>query len=344
MFKESFLSPNCNIMIRLFLFITISWVTVHAFAVQNAGKSTTKGSNYQMHVVKFGETLTKIAQKYGVSKVEILKINPSLTENSIYPDQIIRIPKMTKEKGVTDTKSINNKENDKPLTDERGVSKNAKYHTVEKGQTLFSIAKTYGITVSDIVKWNNLPDLNVKIGTSLLVSQPSAAAVPVKAAPEPAAVSTKPEIDLKPVLRPSELPPSKGDIQKDTPDNPLPVSDEETPDIQASYNESQKELSKIYKLKSGAQAAQVQKGTGAPMTTTLGAMESTYFAMHKTLPIGTIIKIKNLTNSKIVYAKVIGKLPETDENKHVIVRYSMGVKKDLQLQNGKCYLQIEYPN
>ena len=48
-------------------------------------------------------------------------------------------------------------------------------------------------------------------------------------------------------------------------------------------------------------------------------------------------------NFKIIYAKVIGKLPETDENKHVIVRYSLGVKKDLQLQNGKCYVQVEYP-
>ncbi len=116
----------------------------------------------------------------------------------------------------------------------------------------------------------------------------------------------------------------------------------EKPDIQANDNESQKELAKMFKDKTAAGNIQITKGTGAPMTTTLGAMENVYFAMHKTLPIGTIIKIKNLVNSKIVYAKVIGKLPETDENKHVIVRYSLGVKKDLQLQNGKCYVQIEY--
>jgi hypothetical protein len=66
--------------------------------------------------------------------------------------------------------------------------------------------------------------------------------------------------------------------------------------------------------------------------------------MHKWLPVGTIVKIKNMVNSKIVYAKVIGKLPDIDENKNVIVRYSLGVKKDLQLQNGKCYLQLEYAN
>ncbi|MBK9328130.1 MAG: LysM peptidoglycan-binding domain-containing protein [Sphingobacteriales bacterium] len=333
-------------MSRFILFIIISWFTILSVMGQNAGKTTVKSSNYQMHVVKFGETLTKIAQKYDVPKVEILKNNPSLTENSINPDQIIRIPKEVKNKDITVTKSTISKEDDKPLTDVKTAVKNVKYHIVEKGQTLFSIAKTYNITVSDIVKWNNLPDLNVKIGTSLMVNQSSAATVPVKTTTEPATVvNTKPEIDLKPVLKQSDIPSAaKGEMQKEAMENPLPATDEGTPDIQASFNETQKELSKTYKLKAGALAVQLQKGTGAPMTTTLGAMETTYFAMHKTLSIGTVIKIKNLTNSKIVYAKVIGKLPETDENKHVMLRYSMGVKKDLQLQNGKCYLQIEYPN
>ncbi|HOY41726.1 MAG TPA: hypothetical protein PLX60_07685, partial [Chitinophagales bacterium] len=120
-------------------------------------------------------------------------------------------------------------------------------------------------------------------------------------------------------------------------------SETQKPDIQASENGNQKELIKLFKDKAAGSKIIVTKGTGAPMTTTLGAMETVYFAMHKSLPIGTIIKIKNLVNSKIIYAKVIGKLPETDENKHVIVRYSLGVKKDLQLQNGKCYVQVEYP-
>lgn len=331
-------------MSRFILFFIIFGVTTLSVVSQNAIKTTAKSSNYQMHVVKFGETLTKIAQKYNVTKVDILKINPSLIENSISPDQIIRIPKTIKGKDITDSKTKTNKGNGQVVAEEKNAAKTTKYHTVEKGQTLYSIAKTYSITVTDIVKWNNLPDLNVKMGTSLLVSQPEMASVPAKTPPVPSVVTnTKPEIDLKPVLKQPEIPVSKGEMIKESAETPV-ITDETTPDIQASNNESQKELSKAYKLKATTQSIQVQKGTGAPMTTTLGAMETTYFAMHKTLSIGTVIKIKNLTNSKVVYAKVIGKLPETDENKHVIVRYSLGVKKDLQLQNGKCYLQIEYPN
>ena len=58
---------------------------------------------------------------------------------------------------------------------------------------------------------------------------------------------------------------------------------------------------------------------------------------------GMVIKIKNLVNSKVVYAKVIGKLFDNQDNKNIIVRYSAGVKKDLQLQNGKNYVEIEIP-
>ncbi|MFN8237661.1 MAG: LysM peptidoglycan-binding domain-containing protein [Chitinophagales bacterium] len=331
-------------MSRFILFITLFWITTISVLGQNSSKTTSKSSTYQMHVVKFGETLTKIAQKYNVSKVDILKINPSLIENSISPDQIIRIPKNPKDKSITNSKTTTNYDNTKPASEGKAIVKNAQYHTVEKGQTLFSIAKTYNVSVADIVKWNNLPDNSVKIGTQLLVNQPSTAAIATKTVTEPSVVTNaKPDIDLKPVLKQTEIAVPKGEIVNEPEEAPS-VADETTPDIQASNNESQKELGKTYKLKAATQTIQVQKGTGAPMTTTLGAMETTYFAMHKTLSIGTVIKIKNLTNSKIVYAKVIGKLPETDENKHVIVRYSMGVKKDLQLQNGKCYLQIEYPN
>ena len=61
----------------------------------------------------------------------------------------------------------------------------------------------------------------------------------------------------------------------------------------------QKDLAKIFKAKAASMSVQTAKGTGAPMTTTLGAMESVYFAMHKWLPIGTIIKIKNLVKGQL---------------------------------------------
>lgn len=51
------------------------------------------------------------------------------------------------------------------------------YHTVGKKkdgspQTLWSISRTYGVTVEQLQQWNNLTDHIIKVGQRLIVSQP----------------------------------------------------------------------------------------------------------------------------------------------------------------------------
>jgi LysM repeat protein len=334
------------------LFIIISiFVLSNSFGqktvAKNTAKSAAKSPEYIMHIVKFGETLTKIAKLYGVTITDILNTNPSLTENSLMPEQIIRISNKGNKKFLSNTQSVSNTVKPKEITKNELTPKNEKYHTVVAGQTMYAISKMYNITVEDLQKWNNFKDFNLKLGSQIIVSDPNHQTninqliekkEVVKednlqnTAEKPKTTETK-KVDI------SKTEPVK--LNEDFPENT--EMETQKPDIQASDNATQKDLAKIFKEKAASLSVQTAKGTGAPMTTTLGAMETVYFAMHKWLPIGTIIKIKNLVNSKIVYAKVIGKLPDTDENKHVIVRYSLGIKKDLQLQNGKCYVQIEYP-
>ncbi len=299
-------------------------ICTFTFGQTASSKPVAKIPQYIMHVVKFGETLSKIAKRYGVSMVSILNVNPSLTQDNLNPEQILRIPNTSNKKILTISNTDNNELQPKVKNKIELVVKNSKYHTVLQGQTMYAISKMYGISVEDIQKWNNLKDFNMKVGSQIIVSKNI----------------SKLEEEISTKLQPKKpLIEEASKIETDT----FNTNTENT-DIQASDNANQQELSKVYKAKLVSSTIQTTKGTGAPMTTTLGAMETVYFAMHKTLSIGTVIKIKNLVNSKIVFAKVIGKLPEIDENKHVIIRYSLGVKKDLQLQNGKCYVQIEYPN
>ena len=42
-------------------------------------------------------------------------------------------------------------------------------HTVAKGETLYSIAKRYEVSVADLQTWNSKPDQNVRIGEVLRV-------------------------------------------------------------------------------------------------------------------------------------------------------------------------------
>ena len=67
--------------------------------------SNLKQSSYTMHIVKPGETLAKIAKKYDVSIHSILNNNPSLVEDKLSIEQIIRIPKSTPKKTSTTSKT-----------------------------------------------------------------------------------------------------------------------------------------------------------------------------------------------------------------------------------------------
>ena len=326
-----------------FIAIVMLFVFSFSFGQNNNSKTAPKTTKYIMHVVKFGETLTKIAKKYGVSTSDILKINPSLTADNLNPEQILRIPNFNNKKVLTNSDSESYKQIPVVEVKPNLKPKSGHLHTVEHGQTIYGISKMYGVKVEEIQKWNQLTDYNIKIGSQLIVADPAK----MKSDITPIAESLKVKPNQSETI--NKLPEKKTEPQKqveppkETLESENDESETQKPDIQASEKGNQKELIKLFKDKAVGSKIIVTKGTGAPMTTTLGAMETVYFAMHKSLPIGTIIKIKNLVNSKIIYAKVIGKLPETDENKHVIVRYSLGVKKDLQLQNGKCYVQVEYP-
>ena len=52
------------------------------------------------------------------------------------------------------------------------VDSNATYHTVVYGDTLFNISKRYGISQDNIIAWNNMSDITVKLGQKLRVKAP----------------------------------------------------------------------------------------------------------------------------------------------------------------------------
>ncbi len=105
-----------------------------------------------IHIVKKGETLYSISRTYGVTVEDVQKAN-GLANNNVKIDQKLTIP-------------------DSPVADEEksAASKVDEYHIVQKDETLYSISRTYGVSVADIQNWNGLSGSNVKIGQKLIVS------------------------------------------------------------------------------------------------------------------------------------------------------------------------------
>lgn len=95
------------------------------------------------HIVKKGDTLWDLSNKYNVSVNDIKKAN-LLDSNILTINQKLLIP--------TNVQSANNI-----------------VYTVNKGDNLYSIANKYGVSINDIKKINNLNSNTIQINQKLLI-------------------------------------------------------------------------------------------------------------------------------------------------------------------------------
>lgn len=93
------------------------------------------------YTVKRGDTLFSIAQAFNISVDELKKAN-NLTSNVLSIGQILTIPKTNKDY-IT--------------------------YTIKKGDTLYSIARNYNISVNDLMKINNLSTSVLTVGQTLVI-------------------------------------------------------------------------------------------------------------------------------------------------------------------------------
>ena len=104
---------------------------------------TTTPTTYKEYVVKKGDSLYSIANKNNITVDELKKIN-NLTSNMLSIGQVLKLPTQDKIEEIT-------------------------MYTVQKGDSLYSIAKKFGITVDEIKSLNNLTSNNLFIGQQLMI-------------------------------------------------------------------------------------------------------------------------------------------------------------------------------
>lgn len=104
-------------------------------------KSTTvvyiNGTKYYVHVVKAGDTLYSLAKVYDVSEKDIIDNNDGLDAATLRIDQTIKIPVIEQQREMT-----------------KREKKRFKRHSIRSGETLYSIARKYEISVATIMEDN----------------------------------------------------------------------------------------------------------------------------------------------------------------------------------------------
>jgi peptidoglycan endopeptidase LytF len=118
------------------------------------------------HIVRAGESLYSIAKQYGLTVAQLkhlnrlitahLRVGQELTVSGIFPTA----ENATQAKEQTDIKPETNLIASKAETD---------WHIVVPGETLFGIARQYGVTVAQLVAGNGLLSNNLKVGQKLTI-------------------------------------------------------------------------------------------------------------------------------------------------------------------------------
>jgi LysM repeat protein len=284
------------------------------------GIETVDGKIFVIHRVEEKETLYSISRRYGATLDEVLKYNPS-ADAGLAIGQILRIPytartpvrtspkgnvhvvaeketlfSISRQYGVTvsELKAWNNLTSDNlSMGQELVIRKTTSapatpsvrkgMHTVEAKETLYSIAKQYNITVEEVRKWNNLTSDNLSTGQILFVAPPVNAASTTTSSPVITAQTT-----------------AKPDSVKTQP----PVVTQTIRITEGPANSDEISESGLAELIEGTEG------------------NRKYLALHRTAPVGTILKVRNEMNNREVFVRVMGKLPDTALTDKLIIKVS----------------------
>ncbi len=122
-----------------------------------------------VHTVAAGETLYQLAKKYGVTLAELRDWN-HLANNTLGLGQELRVVAPETETAPDeDTSTTPEATEEAPVVTTSAPSSG--YHTVLAGESMYQISRKYGITIKDIMAWNNKSDFAVSAGEKLLVKK-----------------------------------------------------------------------------------------------------------------------------------------------------------------------------
>lgn len=157
--------------------------------VSGGSSSNTKTITYR---VKKGDTLSKVASRYGVSSTQIKSWN-SLSSNKLNVGRRLKIYRMvapTAESTIFNTELASNTSNiegkytgipieGSTTTVEKQSKTTTTYYKVRKGDTWNKIAQRNNVTISDIKKWNNIRNNSLIAGKTLKIQKIEYVEIPV---------------------------------------------------------------------------------------------------------------------------------------------------------------------
>ncbi len=282
----------------------------------SVGVENLDGKKVILHKLDPKDNYYSVARRYNVKPGDIIKFNNNA---ALKIGGIIKVP--TNRSFVETTRpAIVKKQADttpslpapaatqqqqpakQPAQSATNISGATQQYKVSAGETLYAIAKRFNSTVEDITKLNNLTSTTVSPGQVLQIKSGTADV------PPPAVVST-------PVIatRDSTNPPVNG------------IDSAERKLNATRYGLFEKSEKGVATWIDDASLDPVKK-----------------LVLHRTAPIGTVIKITNPMTSKTTFAKVVGRFSDNETTKDVILIMTKNVAESIGALDKRIHVTISY--
>jgi len=146
----------------LFALIFMALAAPKTYAAPPKDKPASAITSYRIYVVKRGDTLSRIARKFGVSVRTLMKVNHIRNPNLIYAGQRLRIPVSASKGGGGG-----------------GGKSSYRIYIIRRGDTLSGIAARFGVSVRTLQRVNHIrnPRL-IHAGARLRIPQRGASTPP----------------------------------------------------------------------------------------------------------------------------------------------------------------------
>ena len=293
--------------------------TSHRLPADSIGQETRNGQRFVRHRVAQGETMFALSRRYKVPVDQITAANPQL-KSGLGIGEIVLIPRGAARAAAATTATAPAAPRlTAPTPAAAGVP--ARY-TVAKGETLFGIARRFGLSPAELLLLNHLPDGGaVRVGQEIQLrpDEAGATAAAPAGAPRPAAAAPEaPAVKINPAK----------EAQLATVTAATPAEKKE----EAAEARTPTHASELVKRTTDV-------GIAAPIS---NSGTDKYLALHKTAPVGTIMQVKNQMNGQSVYVRVIGELPDTGENENILVRLSPRAVQKLGTTDSKFRVETSY--
>lgn len=309
--------PGCILLLLTFLF------PLGAKAQDTLWVRQKDQKPYLVHKIKNGETLFLLSKRYSVPPAQLSDLNEVTYQEGLATGSKFKIPI----------------DNYNYLRVEHAVKSKPIFYKTGEDDDLRSISRMFNVSQSTIQRWNNLagneiePEQRLQVGwiaydkTQVpFVNDQAPTAAPV-AATAPKTIVSNPV----PVRKPVQKPVADMDGTDTFDDKAVTDTIPAISPYKALFEQQTLEMN-------------ITEEAGAavfyPLKTKVA--EGVYYAFHNTAIRGSILKIMNPASGKIIFAKVIGTIPNLKEYHNALVGLSSNAAAALGAREKRVFCKLKY--